>query len=95
MIVDHINGNTLDNRKLNLRICKNEENVRNQKLSKRNKTGYKGVSYNKRLEKFCATIRFKNKTICLGHFENKIDAAIAYNNSAIKYFGEFSKLNEI
>ncbi len=49
-IVDHINGDTLDNRRCNLRTCSNKENVRNSKLRKSNKTGYKGVQFiNKKL----------------------------------------------
>lgn len=93
--VDHINGNRLDNRKDNLRICSRKENSRNQ--IKRNNTSskYKGVSWNKRNQKWMSFITYNYKRIHLGYFYNEIDAAKAYNKAAIKYHKEFAKLNNI
>lgn len=97
--VDHINGNTLDNRLCNLRICTNSENVRNQKISKRSKTGFKGVHFLPRLKygknPFSAKITINRKNIHLGYFPIAELAAKAYNQAAIKYHGEFARLNEI
>jgi len=95
LCVDHIDGNVLNNQKLNLRICNRSQNLANQKKQKSNTSGYKGVSYINGNKKFKAAISFKNKDIFIGYFNNPLDAAVAYNNAAIKYFGEFSKLNTI
>jgi len=96
LMVDHINHNTLDNRRSNLRICTNQENRQNSikhKISKRCK--YKGVYRMSDEGKYYATIRFENKNIYLGTFENIIDAAKSYNKSAIEFFGEYANLNKI
>ncbi len=93
--VDHINGNTLDNRKINLRLCTNSENLRNSKKRKTNTSGYKGVSFCKSCKKYIASITLNYKKIRLGYFEDKKEAAIAYNMAAIKYHGNFAKLNEV
>ena len=90
---DHINHNTLDNCKCNLRICTNTENSRNQKIRKRNTSGYKGVSCDTSRNKWEVHIGVDSKSIFLGRFEDKIEAAKAYDKAAIKYHGEFAYLN--
>lgn len=90
--VDHINGNTLDNRKSNLRICSHRDNILNRDKYKNNSSGYKGVS--KSGDKWIATIGINNKKEYLGIFENKEDARIAYDNAAILNFGEFARINK-
>ena len=94
-VINHEDHNGLNCRKYNLTICSNAENVRYQNLSKANTSGYKGVHWYKRGSKWQARIKFNNKKIHLGYFENKIDAAKAYNDAAIKYFGKFAVLNVI
>jgi len=94
MYVDHINHNTLDNRKSNLRVCSNKQNVRNQKLNSKNSTGFKGV-HKTHSKKVQAKIHVSGKTIYLGCFSNPKEAAIAYNKAAKKYFGKFALLNKI
>jgi len=95
-IVDHINGKTSDNRIENLRVCTHKENIRNCTLkAKNNKSGYRGVSFDKSRNKWQASIKVDYKSIGLGRFLNKEDAALAYNNFAKKYFGEFARLNII
>jgi hypothetical protein len=93
--VDHINGNSLDNRMSNLRSCTHQQNRCNSKLSSNNSTGFKGVDYMKSKEKFRARIKYQYKEIHLGLFEYAEDAALAYNDAAITYFGEFARLNII
>ena len=93
--VDHINGDTLDNRRCNLRICTNSENLRNSKTRIDNTSGYKGVSYKKERKKYIAYININKKRIFLGYYNSKIDAAKAYNIGAKKYHGEFARLNKI
>ena len=90
MEVDHINGNSLDNRKSNLRICTHKENVRNQKLSAANTSGYRGVSWNKASKKWEAYIKVNQKRIYLGKFVDILDAARAYAKKAKECFGEFA-----
>ena len=94
-MVDHINGNKLDNRKSNLRICTNSQNCQNKKISKFNKSGFNGVSWCKKNKKWVAQIACNNKKMHIGYFTNPIDSARAYNKAAIKYHGEFAKLNKI
>lgn len=94
--VDHKNGNKLDNRRNNLRICTKSDNVRNSKILRKNNTsGYKGVYWRKDKQKWSAAITFNYKTIHLGLFRFRIQAAIAYNRAAIKYFGKYAKTNTI
>lgn len=93
--VDHINGNKLDNRKSNLRLCTNSENQRNTGKKSTNTSGYKGVSWKKGNSKFAAQIQVEGKNKHIGYFHNPVDAAKAYNQKAIEYFGEFALLNEV
>jgi hypothetical protein len=93
MVVDHINGDTLDNRLSNLRICTMAENLRNATVSKRNKSGYKGVSWDKKSNKWRADIHYDGKLHSLGRYTNVINAAIAYDQAARKHFGDFACLN--
>jgi len=92
---DHINGDKLDNRKTNLRLCTKSENANNKGLRKNNTTGYKGVSPSKRHGGFRAHINVRGIQISLGGFVNLKDAARAYNVAALKYQGKFAKLNKI
>jgi len=93
--VDHVNRDALDNRKINLRICTNSQNQMNRSYTVKNLTGYKGVQHDIRINKYRATITFKQKRIWLGHYIDPIDAARAYNAAALKYHGEFANLNKI
>lgn len=95
MIVDHINGDRFNNTRKNLRICTNLQNTRNCKLSVRNSSGYKGVHWHIRHKKWIARITVNYHKINLGDFKNPKEAAQAYNEAAIKYFGEFARLNRI
>jgi hypothetical protein len=93
--VDHINGDTLDNRKENLRICTNAENSRNGRKKQIGISKYKGVTKDKRVDKWVAQIMVNRKNINLGSFKTELDAASAYNIAALKHHGEFAKLNTI
>lgn len=93
MVVDHINGDRRDNRKINLRVASNMENCRNQKLSSRNTSGYKGVSYDSRRKKYAAYIMVNYHNFFLGYYDNPKEAALAYDKAASFYFGEFARLN--
>lgn len=89
--VDHINGDTLDNRKSNLRICSRSQNMANRKTNKNNKTGYKGVCLdNGRIRAF---IKKGGRKMHLGMFGSLESAARAYDAAAMLYFGEYAKTN--
>ena len=94
-IIDHINNNGLDNRKINLRICTNAENMKNRPLYKNNSSGFKGVNWSIKSKKWYAYIRNNKIMYNLGCYINVKDAAKAYNNAAIKFHGEFANLNKI
>ena len=92
--VDHTNGVTSDNRRINLRVCNKSENARNSKLYESSRSGFKGVSWHKAAKKWRAYItKAPLKPLHLGLFNTKKDAARAYNEAALNYFGEFARLN--
>lgn len=90
--VDHVNGNGLDNRKENLRVCNRKENTYNRKPNKGSK--YKGVTL-KPNGKWEAQIQKDGKKISIGRFTLLKDALLAYNQYATKLFGQFAYLNTI
>lgn len=92
-MVDHVNGNTLDNRRANLRFCTSSENLQNTKRFKNNTSGFKGVDWNKKDKKWHARISVNSQRKFLGQFSDKIQAAKAYDTAAKKYFGKFARLN--
>lgn len=92
--VDHINRNTLDNRKENLRLCSTAENCRNKSTVSRNKTGYRNVSFNKACKKWKVEIKHNNKKVYYGYFDCPIEAAKVADSAMIDLYGEFcGKLN--
>jgi len=93
--IDHIDGNPKNNKWSNLRLATNTQNSRNSGKPKNNTSGFKGVSFVSRLNKYRATIMVNRKSIHLGCFSDVKDAALAYNEAAKSYFGEFALLNTI
>ena len=98
--VDHINDNGLDNRRANLRICTNRQNLQAQRprrlIRGRPVTSfYKGVHWCKSMRKWKAGIKAEGEAICLGYFTSEHDAARAYNAAALEHFGEFAYPNMI
>ena len=94
-LVDHIDRNTLNNRRSNLRLATHSENMRNRDVPVSNTSGYKGVAYREDLNKWQARIVIANRRKSLGFFDNPIEAALSYNRAAIEYYGEFAVLNRI
>lgn len=93
--IDHINGIRSDNRLCNLRECTRQENLFNMSRSRKNTSGFKGVSLIRSSGKWRSVIKCKGKMTYIGDFEQKEDAAMAYNAKATELFGRFAKLNEI
>jgi len=87
--VDHINGNMLDNRKENLRICTRSQNHMNRDYPI-GKSGARGVTICKKTGKFIASIRHDGVKVNIGTFNTVNEASIAYSNCALKYRGEFA-----
>ncbi len=99
LLVDHINGNPLDNRKENLRLCVQSQNMGNaRKTTKKTSSVYKGV-YKESSKGFknpwSAYVNKDGKRSSLGHFATEEEAALAYNTKAEELFGEFANLNVI
>lgn len=91
MFVDHINGNKLDNRRKNLRVCSPQQNTQNQRPKTKH---YKGLVRRKNRLTWMVKIKCNKKDIYLGDFKDSWEAAKAYNKAAKKYFGEYARLNQ-
>ena len=96
--VDHINGDKLDNRRSNLRICTRQQNARNITVKKQNATSvYRGVSLNRqqggRYNYWFAAIKLNGKAMAIGTFKSELHAAMAYDIAAKELFGEYANLN--
>jgi hypothetical protein len=93
-MVDHISGDTLDNRRHNLRICTNAENQQNSG-PRRGSSKYKGVAWYARYGKWRVMFNWLGKTHFVGYFDCEEEAARAYNAAILPLAGEFARLNEV
>ena len=95
MLVDHIDGDGLNNTKQNLRLCTHKENQRNKKANYNNPTGFKGVKVhgNKYRARLSYKIGGKSGEHSLGIYNTPEEAARAYDKKAIELHGEFASLN--
>jgi hypothetical protein len=90
--VDHRDGDGLNNRRDNLRICTGFDNSKNRNMHCRNTCGFKGVSKVK--GKWKAKIALRGKSIYLGYYATPEDAALAYDIAAKAHFGDFARTNK-
>lgn len=92
--IDHKDGNVFNNKRSNLRMATFSQNNANRpKIHHKSTSKYKGVSFEKRRKHWRCCIMVNFKQIYLGKFDNEIIAALAYDNAARKYFGEFACCN--
>lgn len=89
--VDHIDGQGMNNRISNLRVCTHQQNRCNTKLPSNNKTGFKGVHFFAPLGKYRASINIKRKCKFLGTFDTPQEAHKAYCNAALTAHGEYAR----
>jgi len=94
-VVDHVNHNTLDNRRCNLRLATKSQNAANAKRQKGRSSEYKGVAWFKPKQAWQAYIRVNYKMRRIGLFDDEVEAARAYNVAALEAFGEFARLNPV
>lgn len=92
--IDHIDGDGLNNQRLNLRVVNKNQNMMNMAVHRDNQTGYKGVSKSRGVGRYRARIRVYGKEICLGCYKTAIDAHHAYTKAANQYFGEYANPGE-
>jgi hypothetical protein len=88
--VDHINGNGLDNRRSNLRLCTNAENQHNARLRRDNTSGHKGVNWNSRDAAWQAQVMVNGRRTSVGYFKNLDDAVAAIKAARAELHGEFA-----
>lgn len=93
MWVDHKNHNALDNRRDNLRVCTPAGNSRNARIRSDNRSGYKGVGWHKKFNRWRARIIIDGRRHDVGHFRTPLEAALAYDRAAREHYGEFAHTN--
>jgi HNH endonuclease len=94
--VDHVNGNTLDNRRCNLRLCTRQQNAQNRAKHDRLRVAtsrYKGVYWVKDRRLWTSRITTRGKQVTLGYFPSELEAADAYDQAARRHFANFARLN--
>lgn len=92
-MIDHIDGDGLNNQRSNLRLCTDSLNGANRRPNKGKR--FKGITFMPSYKKWMARVQVQKKRFTIGFFDSEFDAAKAYNESALKAFGEYARLNEV
>jgi hypothetical protein len=93
LFVDHINGDTMDNRRENLRLATGQQNMRNQRPHADSRSRFLGVTWHGKLRKWQVTINTGDRGLYLGVFADETTAALVYDTKARELFGEFANCN--
>jgi hypothetical protein len=93
--IDHVDGNGLNNCRNNLRVATPSQNRANLHRARNNTSGFKGVGWSRHNGRFRAYIGVAGRHLHLGYFDDPQDAARAYNEAALKHYGEYSCLNPV
>lgn len=96
--IDHIDHNGLNNQRSNLRFCTTSQNQANRRIKRNTITGFKGVfkgDPRRTINPWFSQIGVRNKKLYLGSWPSPSLAALAYNEAAKKYFGEYAQLNTL
>ena len=94
-VVDHKDGNFLNNTRENLRVCNQAQNAMNANARRGSSSQHKGVSWCKRSRKWKSAIMFEGKSVTIGKYTSEKAAAAEYNKYAKIYHGEYARLNKI
>lgn len=94
LVTDHINGDTLDNRRSNLRCATHTQNMQNRAKKRRSASRFKGVTWDRERMKWVAVLQADSTVHFLGRFEREEDAGLAYAAAAERFFGEFNRQAE-
>lgn len=92
MEVDHADCDGLNNRRSNIRLATHEENARNNRLQRNNRSGHKGVHWSKKMCKWVAAIQVNRKVKHLGFHDDIEEAKRAYALASAQYHGEFGRV---
>ena len=91
--VDHISGDRLDNRRLNLRVASSSQNKMNRRKANGKSSKFIGVCWDKSREQWMARIKIDGKPTHIGRFDSELEAAERRDDAAVELHGEFAKLN--
>jgi hypothetical protein len=94
-MVDHKDGDGLNNTRSNIRLCTSAQNNRHARKRRNSASPFKGVCWSKSHQRWVARIRAEGIFHHLGYFLDERDAAIAYNHAAVEHFREFARINVI
>ncbi|WP_424460548.1 HNH endonuclease [Ottowia sp.] len=95
VLVDHANGDKLDNTRANLRLCTRSQNAYNNLKKPGLSSQFRGVTWHRKIRKWQATIAANGRPIYLGCFDDEHEAGHAYNKAAVELHGEFCRLNPV
>ena len=92
LVVDHINGDTFDNRRINLRVCTQHQNSLNSRVNKNSRSGHKDVFWDRAREKWFVQVMYSGKKHSIGRYSSLPDALAARDTTIEKLHGEFARV---